>query len=153
MMPQRFLLLGRAFNETVFLGLDRGPWFYSPTRAKPHLKLIYIYTAVLVKIYLKFKFADECFDLSTNGILPFFIELSPFSTNFSLFVPNSYNSVYKICVPFTFRKLVFLLFLFFFIIRRYRVCQKETSNMLTAEPLFCLKHCQILVLSIAISIF
>ena len=30
-MPQRFLLLGRAFNETVFLGLDRGPWFYSPT--------------------------------------------------------------------------------------------------------------------------
>ena len=84
------------------------------TRAEPHLKLIYIYTAVLVKIYLKFKFADECFDLSTNGILPFFIELSPFSTNFSLFVPNSYNSVYKICVPFTFRKLVFLLFLFFF---------------------------------------
>ena len=74
---------------------------------------LYIYTAVLVKIYLKFKFADECFDLSTIGILPFFIELSPFSTNFSLFVPNSYNSVYKICVPFTFRKLVFLLFLFF----------------------------------------
>ena len=101
---------------------------------------LYIYTAVLVKIYLKFKFADECFDLSTIGILPFFIELSPFSINFSLFVPNSYNSVYKICVPFTFRKLVFLLFLFFFIIRRYRVCQKETSNMLTAEPLFCLKH-------------
>ena len=27
--------------------------------------------------------------------------------------PHSYNSVYKICVPFTFRKLVFLLFLFF----------------------------------------
>ena len=31
MMPQRFPLLGRAFNETMFLGLDRGPWFYSPT--------------------------------------------------------------------------------------------------------------------------
>ena len=79
---------------------------------------LYIYTAVLVKIYLKFKFAGECFDLSTIGILSLFIELSPFFTNFSLFVPNSqeYNSVYKIYVPFTFRKLVFLLFFFLFIL-------------------------------------
>ena len=45
MMPLRFLLLGRAFNETVFLGLDRGPWFYSPTIIiNKYLLGLYLYT-------------------------------------------------------------------------------------------------------------
>ena len=57
MMPQRFLLLGRAFNETVFLGLDRGPWFYSPT-------YIYIYIYIYENFVFSFKLLGKINNLN-----------------------------------------------------------------------------------------